>query len=470
MRDFNYIAKEIAKRKNLESNLSRYASDMAALYHELAYLKLSMNYYTVYEMEQEQTDAEPKYQELLKTFHALVKAVLDNRENQKDIQALRQSVAKVVEVVTAYVDCLRIYEYVLNRIEHRFSGESLDEEYYNTYFTNDLMHYILSDEDQTLIHGRISEVVEQLPMRLSRAKFYERLRDTFTLYYGAQQGTVEDFAYMLKTTAMLHRPDGFDELFPELNHLIVQLFEVDYSGIDQKEYEALSEAVQDGAVRMANCADAFILLEELVNDLYTVALTKTAEGERSRETAAAREITAVVCGAFCEGTPMDDDEIYQLFVSFEGKQEKMIMMLEEADYMIHQVNTDYAKEAEQYGVSKQYYDLEIVGKLQSGSNFAALEENADSNLVADDAYVEQVCETLIDAFKAAFKQYKQPVRRAMMSAVLARLPVFFQNTQEIQQYINMSLMQCSDEAEQIAVVEILRMIMSEDDGYLQETL
>ena len=56
--------------------------------------------------------------------------------------------------------------------------------------------------------------------------------------------------------------------------------------------------------------------------------------------------------------------------------------------------------------------------------------------------------------------YLQSVKRAVMAAVLSMLPVFFNNTEEIQDYINSSLIQCSDEAEKKAVVEVVRMIIA----------
>ena len=46
-------------------------------------------------------------------------------------------------------------------------------------------------------------------MRLSKNKFYEYLRDSFSLYKDAQIGTVDDFAYTLGTTGMLAEPEGF---------------------------------------------------------------------------------------------------------------------------------------------------------------------------------------------------------------------------------------------------------------------
>ena len=50
MKNLNYVAQEISKGHNLGDNLSKYATGMASLYNGLAYIKLSMNYYTVYDI------------------------------------------------------------------------------------------------------------------------------------------------------------------------------------------------------------------------------------------------------------------------------------------------------------------------------------------------------------------------------------------------------------------------------------
>ena len=104
------------------------------------------------------------------------------------------------------------------------------------YLTNDLMHYILADKDNVVINSKISEVVGQLPMRLSRSKFFEYLKDAFSLYHGAQKGTIDDFAYALKTTAMLHKTKGFDTLFPEMYDIYQTLANADYANIEEAQY------------------------------------------------------------------------------------------------------------------------------------------------------------------------------------------------------------------------------------------
>ena len=56
MKDLNYISGEINKGKNLEVNMPKYANSMISLYNGLAYIKLSMNYYTFYEMTHDDDD------------------------------------------------------------------------------------------------------------------------------------------------------------------------------------------------------------------------------------------------------------------------------------------------------------------------------------------------------------------------------------------------------------------------------
>ena len=66
---------------------------------------------------------------------------------------------------------------------------------------------------------------------------------------------------------------------------------------------------------------------------------------------------------------------------------------------------------------------------------------------------------LLDSFAASFETMDRTVRRAVMSAVLSQVPVFFNNIDEIQGYINTSLSLCSDISERQACVEVLKLIM-----------
>lgn len=459
MKDLNYISQEILKGRNLKENLNKYATGIASLYNGLAYIKLSMNYYTVYDMLKEKEFSDEEYLKLFDEFNSIIDEILNGKWNIDKIDAIRDKIISIMEVVTDYVDCLRIYEYVLNRIEHRFSEQDLDEEYYGTYLTNDIMHYILQDNDNVVVNSKISEVVGQLPMRLSKNKFYEYIKDAFSLYHGAQKGTIDDFVYALKTSAMLRKTDGFKEMFPEMYDIINTLSNADYANADEQEYNRLQGALQIATEKMTACADMFVLLAQMVNDAYTIILTADFTLDNVSEVDNALSIISQVRKAIDKNYADTDEDVLQKFVKFEGKQERILMIISKCDYAIDEALNNYNDELKTYDLYDRYQKLSKVVKLQSGSDFVTLEKDKSDIDIPDDTYADNAAEELIKLLDESFKNHSQIVKRAVMSSVMSQLPVFFNNTKEIQDYINISLEQCADKAERMAVIEVMKMIM-----------
>lgn len=67
----------------------------------------------------------------------------------------------------------------MNRVEYRFSESEFGDEYYNDRFEKDIYRYITGDKDNTVINMKLSQIVGQVPMRLSKNKFYDMLRIHF---------------------------------------------------------------------------------------------------------------------------------------------------------------------------------------------------------------------------------------------------------------------------------------------------
>jgi len=467
MKDLNYAASEITKERNLSVNLPAYANSMMSLYNGLAYIKLSMNYYTFFEMTDDAQfggEERERLNGLLDIFNDIIEK---NDTNVDRLDGVRSEIIKTMDVVTAYVDRLRIYEYVLNRIEYRFKDDEFDDSYYNNGFTNDLMHYILSDKDSVAVNNRIAEVVEQLPMRLSKNKFYEYLRESFSLYNDAQKGTVDDFSYSLATTGMLAIPEGFDDMFPEVNELYRKLESADYKDMSKDGFDNLHAALTLAAQRMSDTADIYVMFAKLVNDLYTVILSQPYVLGEVDETARAKSVIMTVLHDFKgehndAGSRASDekiDDITDCFISFEGKQERIGESVSAADYAVEYALEHCEKALEDAGLTDEYRGLASIIKLQSGSDFVALREDKTRFDMAGSEYADKVCGELVAAFEKSFENMDRTVRRAVMSAVLSQVPVFFNNIDEIQGYINTSLSLCTDTSERQACVEVLRLIM-----------
>ncbi len=459
MKDLSSIASDLSRGRDFNNNLDKYIRGMSSMYNGLAYIKLSMNYYTVYDMNKEQgSNADQLYSIMYSEFNDVVRRLLDKSLSVSDIEQFRQKIISTMDVVIAFIDRLRIYEHILNRVEYRFKDSDFDSSYYNTYLTNDLMHYILSDKDNVVINGKIANIIGQLPVRISRETFFEHIRDAFSLYHGAQKGTIDDFGYSLKTTAMLCEPENFKNLIPDMTDIIDQLSGADYSSLDKDEYEKLYGLLKTGAERMNNCADYYVLLASMVNDIYSIVLSNEYSLGDNSETELAQEIISKInLAELNEGVV--SEEILDKFVLFEGKQEKILGIISQCDYCIHELPDSFPEQIQESGNSQGIVILNIITKLQSGSDFVQLHGDKDYSTVPDDSYADGVCDKIIAELSDMFGHVSIQVRRAVMATLLSQLPVFFNNTEEIQSYINVALMQCSDKAEQKATVEILKSIM-----------
>ena len=99
-------------------------------------------------------------------------------------------------------------------------------------------------------------------------------------------------------------------------------------------------------------------------------------------------------------------------------------------------------------------------KLLGNSMFIDLNAKVSTKL-ADDAYIEKVTTTLFKNLAKMFDKVPQCVVRAVMASSLNKMPVFFNNSDEIAEYIANSLNQCKDAAEKNACYSIIQDIMSE---------
>ena len=455
MKNLAYIAGEISKGKNLSENIVKYANGMSTMYNGLGFIKMSMNYYTVLDMVGECVYDESLKININKLNDYVEKYIVgdgDSCEGYTKFFDIREELTHIMEIITAYVDRFRIYEHVLNRIEYRFADENPDMDYYNSSMTNDIMHYILSDKDNVVINSKISEIVGQLPIRMLKDVFYEHIRDAFTLYHGSSKQSVDDFYYALSTSAMLSSEDDFG-MFSEISLIYDTLRNADYSNIDVKEYERLKGALDIATEKITTLADIYVLFVQVVNDALTIILSKDSTLLGIEEVVIAKNMIKNICNSYKNDSSFEDE--LAGFEAFEGKQEKILEIISTSDFAVDYVNANYSDKLDELEMKKSYDSLSKIVKLQSGSDFVNLKTEIFSD-IPDNSYADETAERLISELDEGFKKMSLIVKRAVMATVLSGLPVFFNNTTELQNYINNALIQCNDKAEQLAVIEIIR--------------
>lgn len=463
MPDISDISKHIERKKQLDVNLPKYSSNLAGLYHRLSSIKLAMNYYMFKEQLTDNgihVECEPLFESLNGVIsNVMLNGRLENAAGDITVlNRLRGDITAAMEILTAYIDRFAIYEHIMNRVEFCFVEEAFDENYYENGLTNDIMHYILSDKDSAAINARICEIITQLPMRMSRIKFLESLKNGFSLYQDNNLSSLRDFVYMLKTAAGIYYPDGFDTRFPQLHDFFEILSGADYADIDQTRFHQLADTLQLATQMVTALADLYVNLMELVNDTYIILLTSKYAIADAKE----QESCRFIIGETMNKTVFEDVEtdINDHFIRLEGCQERLHMQISANDYVIDTVLDGLRDEAVNVGVLEDFMMLQSCAKLSSGSHFVTLEQSREET-AATASDVRMAYEEVVQALTDSFKGRQTIVNRAVMSVILGSLPVFFDNIEEVQSYVNLSLSQCRDVAERKACIALIGMILDE---------
>ena len=277
MADLTTAVGELLKKKNTEENLHIYVEGLSSLYKRMAELRLAMNYYTFAEIYSDfdfakKTAVDPYINEIQQIINDVILLDTLSPDAVDRIDALRNRIIAKMEILTAYTDIFQIYEYVLNRVEYRFSESEFGDEYYNDRFEKDIYRYITGDKDNTVINMKLSQIVGQVPMRLSKNKFYDMLKDSFSIYKGSEKQSVNDFAYMIRTSGTLYKPQDFEEEFPELKKCHNNLKGIEISEITEEQYKNFKKELDRASALIEEYSDFYVMLTEVINDVYSVEL------------------------------------------------------------------------------------------------------------------------------------------------------------------------------------------------------
>lgn len=464
MAELSNIASELSKGKNIDSNLSKYASGLASLYNREGYVKLALNLFSFAEIYGEDlvyTDlVKPAAEELVDIISSGITTTTEDVDSLiVRIDALRNQLITNMENLTAYADRFQIFEYILNRIEYNFHDCDVNLDYYDEKFEKDILNYIVSDKDNSVINMKISQVVAQLPMRLSKNKFFELLKQGFSIYNGSDVSAVDDYAYMIRSVAMLETPDNFTTAFPGLYDLYSELKGYDYSEMSEETFEAASDTLASASELVTSLTDIYVLIMESLNSAYTVLLANNALVDCDE----LNHCVSIINGALVaiKDKVLPTEENFEHFVSIEGVLEKVTLQVSKDGYALDDVRNSIMDKVEALDLTDTYQKLFKLEILNSGSNFMSLKDSQNKNVLADDAFIEQKSNSICDELAASFAENPRVFNRAVMAAILSQLPVFFNNLDEIKTYIHVALGQCKDEAEKKACMKLMLTLMND---------
>ncbi len=433
---------------------SHYVKKQLSAAYRYCFARMALNYYTFYETMCEDDSVSEDIKSYAGEFHQVLKLFMDGKGEIGRLSDLRAKVTGAMEVLTAYTDCFQIYEYVLNRMERRFeTGVKVDDDLEE--FTERLMGFLMTSEDSVIMNERIQQVISQLPVRYTKQKFFELLRDGLSVYLGSEKKSLEDMLYILRTESMAKLPEEMERGHEDLYEVLNLFCQADYLHMEKEEYRKNIDRIVYVSGKLYQEAGMVMLLQELINDLYVLHLSKEAAMMELSERQVMEKIVNGVLNQFLEGnTSMIEDEVTDLLSELEGTQEGAMER-----YLSYPAPEEDPQD--EMGRSLRTVDL-----LLAGSPFVALGGTVDEGLEGnvDRAYLDGRLEQLFEELRAVFAGTSKPVVRAIMAKLLSSLPVVFGSAEELQEYIMRSLSSCSDPAERETTMELLNQEMVNEDA------
>lgn len=461
--------KDITKGKNLEMNIPAYANYMMNVYNRSANVQFAMNYYTYYEVIAEYAgNNKEEINSILSKLNVLVdKCVIndiagEDRENAiQEISKLRDDVMDTMRILTTYVDIFGRYEHVMNRVEYRFREDKLPADYSDEEMAKKIMRYIISNEDNSVINYKITEMIGQLPVRIVKNKFIEYVNEGINVYSEAGKRSFDDFCYMIRTNALLDRNEGFEKVLVEFNNILGDFEKTSFSKIEEDEYKNLAEKLVYVIDSTNEMVDIYMMVSELINEVYVMILAAPYV-EADNITDICKKIVGNIFELFAKGEYITiDEETEELLVKLEGIPERVGMECASSEYVLDVIRESHQGVVDEINCKAIYEGLFICQKLMSGSLFIDINGDDNDDSLESLYFTNQRDKIIADILKS-FEGRDKMVNRAVMASVLSTLPVFFNNMNEIKDYVLSSLDTCRDEAEKLGCIEIINTIIEAD--------
>lgn len=466
-RNLKSIYKNIINNHKLQESIPEFFELAAEKYNTYSTVRLALHYYIGYEMYWDENWT-GQTREYIKSINDIITDTLlevkdkDNLvEYVRQIDNIRNNITVRMEMLTLFVDLFEIYEYALNRVEYRFND--MDQIKEDEELAREVLRYIFDSEDNVMINEKIKEVIGQLPVRITKQKYFDYISDSLNELIGASGDVLETYIYIIRSCAMLDISSDMKEAYPLLWEKKDKLERLDFKKISNIEYEEATLLVQEAAALLEVESSAYYNLIEIVNELYTILLCAPYIVQASEDSNEHREAALHIIGSINKAFTKDKQEelTSEMLASFgiiEGLQEDMEYDIISLEDIIYQIDKNHRMLVDSLGREEQLHSLLYSKKLHSGSLFVDLDDKDSDELIDKDKLIKEK-DMLIDELEGRFQSLDRMIVRAIMANTMNKMPVFFNSHTEVMEYVLYSLNKCTDIAEKYASIEIIEGMM-----------
>jgi hypothetical protein len=464
--NFATIKNNVRTNKNLESTLEQLGVNYQFMQFKVAVYDLLFNSITFLEMLYDEDNNYLENSDSREIVESII-SILNNYENieslffEKDnLMNLRNKIESNMEILSYYADEVKTYEYIINRIEGRFSKDYYDLEDDQS-FAGNLIQFIFETDENIVINEKIKLTLSQLPIRMTKNKFYEYVENSLELYKGAYTTDLSNFIDMLEGTAILGQE--YKGAYKAIFGGIETLRNADYKNIEKVQFDNIVDIKADIAERIDEIYSVYTLGVSILNNLIEISYCDRFDlFANNEQLKIVDELFHVI--KIKGGDITVDDELYNSLEKIEGVIEANLEEIERYAPVIEKARTQHNKSIEEYGYADTYKNIEKLDYMSSTSSYFVDPDKIDwieNDTRVDEFTLAKTKKEFIAKIDEYLKDKPQEYKRATMSRLLYLLPVTFKKPQEIHSYIINSLEQCSNIHEKNASKELLRQVIEE---------
>ncbi len=314
-----------------------------------------------------------------------------------------------------------------------------------------LLGNMFADEDPVITNLRIQYMVSAFPARMTKAHFFDLISGYASVYNGQEYSGFESFRYRLRSAALV-----CDIAEPDLRNRISDLSEAIVNASGTAERQAAEETAARLCEELKQESEFLEVLVRCVNPLAAITVlnglpmdvreASSVDGDACPAVQAQLEfLTRTI-----EGKAPSEDEYQSVMAPVYNDMEQFfeplsVLVEKETGRLQEAIDSMSEEEAD------AYVPVMKVTRLLSTSAFAELEDS-DCHLLTKEE-IEALTAELTEEINRSFEGKPKFLTREIMGAVLAELPVWFDNRTEIMNYMLQSLNACRTDGERRFAVQ-----------------
>lgn len=377
----------------------------------------------------------------------------DREAYLKKAYELREDIKAEATGLSSISDLLAIYEYVLNRINPDKAAKITD--FNDDAAARDVLSAIFADKDNSMINTNIRLALSQLPIRMTKARFFDILENGLKKYIGGDCKALTQAVFVITCGCGCSDLSAINEngAFGISGDELRKLEAADYTGLTAVQYNELESIIKKASTGLKDYSEAFENCIKAVNLIcvYLEGCNVATEADRKMVEPFKAPVSAAVSGIrSAEYKEMDG----LCLNAFKLSEDLLINERDNLEGINSGLGRVYnTKSANDITID----DLALAARctrLLSDSYYADLDASDEAAIASTEDAAEEF-NRLKSALENKFANDCRPVQRARMAAVISNLPLFFESRSDVMNYVNDSVSNCRDTYEKSVAVNLV---------------